>query len=67
MKDGKPYKFPRALRKYETTTYYYEQETVLKALGFKVGGRNSYGTIRCDGVNHVTVEVGRLIEPKEEE
>ncbi len=59
-------RFPKPLRKYETATYYYEQETVLKALGFPVRGRGIYGTIRCDGINHVTVEVGRLVEPKEE-
>lgn len=66
MKASKPYKFPKSLRRYETDTYYYDQESVLKALGFKVGGRTSYGTIRCDGINHVIVEVGRKVEPREE-
>lgn len=40
----------------KSTQYIYDQEDVLKALGFNLG-KKFWGSIHCDGINRVTVEI----------
>lgn len=53
MKNSKPAQ-PIHVRK--STQYIYNQEDVLKALGFNIG-KKYWGTVHCDGINRVTIEI----------
>lgn len=41
---------------HKSTQYIYDQEDVLKALGFSPG-KKFWGSVHCDGINRVTVEI----------
>ena len=47
---------------YETMTFYFTQEQVLQALGFSKAKWN-WGSIRCDGINKVVVEMNKKVWP----